>query len=127
MKNHKTRNVPVKSKTTNSETLNVFSVNANGMKKKVDSLKYLLEHLSISLFTLQETKLSKRGKLKIEEFEIFEAFRKKEGGGTLIGAHLSLHPILIQEYSDIFELLVIEIKIEGREIRVISGYGPQET
>ena len=39
MKNHKTRNVPVTSKTTNSETLNVFSVNANGMKKKVDSLK----------------------------------------------------------------------------------------
>ena len=33
-------------------------------------------------------------------------------------------PILIKEFS---ELLVIEIKAKNREIRVISGYGPQES
>ena len=106
--------------------LTVLTTNANGMKKKIESLKYLVDYFNVGVFTLQETNYSKRGKVKIDNFEIFEAFRKKDGGGTMIGAHKSLEPILIQEYSDDFELVVIEIKIEGKEIRMISGYGPQE-
>ena len=97
------------------------------MKKKVESLKYQIKHLNIGVFTLQETQFSKRGKLQIDGFEIFEALRKKEGGGTLIGAHKSLEPILIHEYSEEFELLVVEINIGGKYIRIVSGYGPQET
>ena len=34
--------------------------------------------------------------------------------------------MLVQEYSDKFELLVVEIIVAGKEIRIISGYGPQE-
>ena len=33
---------------------------------------------------------------------------------------------LIQEINDPFELLVVEIKVAKKEIRIISGYGPQE-
>ena len=44
----------------------------------------------------------------------------------MIGAHVALNPILISEYSDDFDLLVIEIKIQNKEIRLITGYGPQE-
>ena len=40
---------------------------------------------------------------------------------------MSLHPILIQEYNDSFELVVIEVKVREKVIRVITGYGPQET
>ena len=47
--------------------------------------------------------------------------------GTLIGVHKSLNPVLIQEYNDTFELLVVEISVSNRDIRVISGYGPQES
>ena len=86
------------------------------MKKKVLSLKYFITHLDIGVFTLQETKFVKKGNLKIFDFEIFEAYRKKEGGGTMIGAHKSLEPILIQEYSDEFELLIVEIKVGGKHI-----------
>ena len=114
-------------KSTISEYFNVLSSNANGLKFKLESLKYLVKHLNIGLFTLQETKLMKKGKVKIEGFELFEAFRKKDGGGTLIGAHKTLEPILIQEYSEDFELIIVEIKIEDNKLRVISGYGPQET
>ena len=39
-----------------------------------------------------------------------------------MAAHKSLDPILIEE----FELLVIEVKMGGRDVRVITGYGPQE-
>ena len=60
------------------------------------------------------------------DFKIFEAIRKKQKGGTLIAAHTSLDPILIEEYSEEFELLVIEVKIGGKDVKVISGHGPQE-
>jgi hypothetical protein len=35
--------------------------------------------------------------------------------------------VLIKEYSEEFELLVVEVKINKQELRIISGYGPQET
>ena len=84
--------------------------------------------MGAGLFTLQETHFKRKGKLntKFSDFEIFEAIRSKQKGGTLIGAHKSLDPILIEEYSDEFELLVVEVTIGGKEVRVISGYGPQE-
>ena len=34
--------------------------------------------------------------------------------------------MLVKEYSDDFELMVVEIKVAGREVRIIAGYGPQE-
>ena len=33
---------------------------------------------------------------------------------------------MIKEYSEDFELLVVEIKAATKEIRVVTGYGPQE-
>ena len=45
----------------------------------------------------------------------------------MIGIHTALRPILITEMNDPFELIVVEIKIGNREIRVMSGYGPQES
>ena len=126
-KNHKIPKVLVTPNNNSSEVLNVFTVNANGMKQKVESLKNLVKQLKIGVFTLQETRYLKRGNIKVDGFEIFEAFRKKKGGGTLIGVQNSLKPILIQEYSDEFELLVVEIAVEKTKICVISGYEPQET
>ena len=61
-----------------------------------------------------------------QEFVVFEAIRAKKGGGTLIAIHEDLNPKLVEEYNDEFELLVVEINTEDLEIRVISGYGPQE-
>ena len=39
----------------------------------------------------------------------------------------ALKPMLIKEYSDDFELLIVEIKIGDREVRIMTGYGPQES
>ena len=44
----------------------------------------------------------------------------------MIGLHVNLNPVLIKEYSEQFELLVVEIAVNTNRIRVISGYGPQE-
>ena len=45
----------------------------------------------------------------------------------MIGVHKALKPFLITELNDPFELIVVEITIGNREIRVMSGYGPQES
>ena len=64
----------------------------------------------------------------IDNFEIFESIRQgKLKGGTMIGVHKSLKPVLINELNDPFELLVVEIVTANKEIRVMSGYGPQES
>ena len=87
-----------------------------------------VNNLGAGLITIQETHFKKKGRMngKINDFEFFEAIRNKQKGGTLIGAHKSLDPVLIEEYCEDFEMLVVEVKLGGRDVRVISGYGPQE-
>jgi hypothetical protein len=106
----------------------IFSVNCAGCNNKVKSLVDNINHFGAGIFTLQETHFKKKGRLtkKFPDFQIFEAIRKKQKGGTLIGAHKSLDPILIEEYSEEFELLVIEVRLGGKDVRIITGYGPQE-
>ena len=72
------------------EFLNVFSTNAAGLKNKIQSLKCEINHTNSGIFTIQETHFKKKGTLKIQGFEIFEAIRDKQKGGTLIGIHKSL-------------------------------------
>ena len=105
----------------------MFSANAAGLNKKVHSLKYQVKECNAAVFTVQETNFKKKGRFKFEEFEIFEAIRQnKEKGGCMLGIHMSLEPVLIEEYSEKFELIVTEVKIGTKEIRNMTGYGPQE-
>ena len=104
----------------------IVSANAAQLKSKLNSFKSILKQSNAGVFTVQETHYSSKGKVQVQDFEVFEAIRNKAKGGTIIGAHKALKPCLIIEYSDDFELLVIEIKISNREVRIISGYGPQE-
>ena len=62
----------------------------------------------------------------MENFVIFESIRTKYGGGSMIGLHESLNPVLISLYENDFELIVVETKIGKKQIRFITGYGPQE-
>ena len=106
----------------------MFSTNAASLKSKLKSFKSELKRSKAGLFTLQETHYSRKGRLSLPDFEIFEAIRKgKAKGGTMIGVHKALRPILITELNDPFELIVVEITVGNREIRVMSGYGPQES
>ena len=107
--------------------LNIFAANADGLQGKQVSLKHEVNEAKASIFCIQETKFRKSGRFSMENFVIFEAIRKnKEKGGTMIGIDEKLKPVLVEEYSDTFELIVVEIKVEGKDIRVMTGYGPQE-
>ena len=45
----------------------------------------------------------------------------------MLGVHVGLQPVLIKEYNEQFELLVVQITAAEKDIRVITGYGPQES
>ena len=106
--------------------VNICSAISAGLKNKMKSLKSSLKALNAAIVTIQETHSIKKGKIKLEGFEIFEAIRKKSKGGTMIAVHKALKPVLINEYSEDFEIIVVECKLGGKEVRIITGYGPQE-
>ena len=100
--------------------------NAADLRMKTRSLKHIINHFKASIFSVQETHYKKKGKYCQDNFQIFEAIHKKEGGGSMLGVHVSLKPVLISEYIDTFELLVVEVKVETKCKRILTGYGPQE-
>ena len=104
LENSKLRKPKVKrgGKKYKNQSLVLFSANAEGLKPKIESLKNELNDLNVAVFTIQETHHTKKGMLKLEKYEIFEAIRKKQDGGTLIGVNKSLNPILIKDYDENF-------------------------
>ena len=117
-----------KSKTPQNCTVKMLSANAAGCANKMQSLVDNVKNIDAAIITLQETHFNKKGKMneKFPDFEVFEAIRDKVKGGTAVIVHKSLKPVLIEEYSTEFELIVVEVKIGDIEVRLIVGYGPQE-
>ena len=127
-KSNKTKNTKTKrgNKKKKEKYVNIFSTNAAQLKGKLDSFKNGLNETNAEIFTVQETHYANKGQFQVRNFEIFEAIRKKAKGGTAIGVHKALKPVLISEHSDDFEMVVVEVKAAHKEIRVLTGYGPQE-
>ena len=128
MKNHKTKIHKVTrrgGKSISGLKLKVISTNSQG--DKFTSLGGLVKSKCAAVFTCQETMSRKKGKHSLDSFIIFEAIRKKTGGGSMLGVHESLNPHLIALYEEDFELIVVETKVGNKEIRFITGYGSQET
>ena len=128
-KNNETNKYIVKrGKKKHKETeLIILSTNAASLKSKLKSFKSELKRSQAGIFTLQETHMSTKGKVQFNDFITFEAMRKvKAKGGAMIGVHSALKPVLISEYNDTFEIIVVEFEAANRKFRILSGYGPQE-
>ena len=92
--------------------LNVLSTNAAGLKHKANDLKNKISYFESAIFAVQETQYRKKGNFKMDNFVIFEAIRKnKEKGGSMLGIDMNLQPVLVNEYSETFELIVVEIQV----------------
>ena len=57
--------------------------NSGGLNLKRESLFYAINDLKPALITIQETKFSNYGTLKLSGYEIFECLRDEMGGGGL--------------------------------------------
>ena len=94
---------------------------------KADSLVNKVKSTGANIVTIQETHSQRKERVKLPaNFVIFEAIRKAKNGGILCSVNENLNPKLIEEYDNPFELLVVEIETQKRDIRVIIGCGPQE-
>ena len=127
LKKYKSKKHSKATKTQNTY-VNILSTNASGLKNQLGDFKNKVKYFNSSIFTVQETHFPKKGRFHMDDYHIFEAIRKnKDKGGTMIGVHIDLKPVLVKEYSDQFELLVVEIVTKGTTMRLLSGYGPQES
>ena len=117
-------------------SLKLMGNNVNSLLQKLESLENVLSVEKPSVIFLQETKLGRPGRIKTpssNKYTWYELFRTEhaekgqKGGGIAIGVLNDLDPSWIGEGDDDVEVLVIEIWIEGFPIRLICGYGPQES
>ena len=105
----------------------IIGTNAGGLNRKRDSLFNVINQINPSVVTIQETKFMREGSLKIPGYQIFECTRpeSKSGGGLLTAALNNLDPLLITKDKET-EILVIQVNVNGNNIRIINGYGCQE-
>ena len=61
-----------------------MGVNAAGLRSKFLTFKKVLEELKPSVFLVEETKLKEAGRIKVEDYVVFEKVREnRDGGGGL--------------------------------------------
>ena len=116
-----------KSAKTFCKSLRLLGVNSAGLKSKLTTFRKVLTELQPSVFFIEETKYKETGKLKVDNYVIFELVRKnKEGGGLALGCAKELNPVWVREGDDRVEALSVEIFVNKMKIRCCVAYGCQE-
>ena len=102
-----------------------MGTNSAGLLNKTDSLASNINKSSPAVIFIQETKVSGKGQIKVNNYQIFEVVRSKSSGGSfLTGVHKYLNPVFISGVEDEIEILVVQGQTNGVDIRFING--PQE-
>ena len=110
-----------------SKSLRFLGVNAAGLKSKLNTFKKVLKELQPSVFFVQESKYKEEGKLKLENFEIFESVREsRDGGGLVLGCLRELEPVLVSKGDEEVEAMSVDISVKKMRIRCCVAYGCQE-
>ena len=117
-----------KRRITNISThIRFMGVNSAGLRSKLPTFKKVLSDLKPSVFFVQETKFKTEGKLKLDNYVIFELIRRnKEGGGLALGCEKSLKPAWVREGDEDVEAISVDIFVEGVKIRYCAANGCQE-
>ena len=106
--------------------MNIIAANSAGLFNKLESFKRIVSLFKPGVILLQETKATRKNKLKLSNYVIFEHVRKETGGGGLLTAiHETLEPVSVN-LEDEEELITVEAKLGNQKVRFINGYGPQE-
>ena len=111
-----------------SKSMRFMGVNAAGLRSKLFTFKKVLEELKPSVFFIEETKLKESGKIKFDNYIVFEKVRKTKvnGGGLAIGCVKELNPTWVREGEEEVEALSIDIFVQNMKIRCCVAYGCQE-
>ena len=85
-------------------------LNPDGAMSKLTTIRKVIRELGVSVWMMQETKLSQPGKLKFDGFVTYEHLRcEKEGGGIALSALKELKPALVRDGGDNIEALTVNI------------------
>ena len=100
--------------------------NCAGIKNKRESFSNLIS--SLNPVFLQETKLYSKGHVTIPGFFVFETNRaQNKGGGLITAVHKKYNPSLVEADYENPDILSVQCKIGTSSVRLINGYGPQES
>ena len=96
-----------------------MGVNAGGLRPKLLTFKKILNELKPSVFLIEETKYKDEGKMKIENYLIFELVRKSRdgGGGLALGCLKELNPVWLRDGGSDIEALSVVISVREMKIR----------
>ena len=106
--------------------MNIVGSNSAGILNKLESFRRNISLFTPGVYFIQESKVPRKGKVKVNDYVIFERVRKVGGGGGLLTAvHKSLNPVSIGDDVD-EEVLVVQAELLDKKVRFINAYGPQE-
>ena len=113
-----------------SKSMNIFAVNAAGIKSKLKSFNKILLELCPEIWMLQETKLKPHEHIKcasLSDYQIFYLNRQEsQGGGLAVGVTKDLESTLIREGDDETEAMAVKVVVGNLAVRIINAYGAQE-
>ena len=96
--------------------MNIFGSNAAGLLNKTESFFRNISLFNPGVYFVQETKVPHKGKIKLNDYLIFESVHKVGGGGGLLTAvHKNLNPVSVgDEYEE--EVLVVQTEIQDKKV-----------
>ena len=110
-----------------AESFLLMGSNANGLSTKQESLLHVINELNPSVITIQETFHNRKGRIKLEGYQIFEKIRdEKSRGGIHTAVKESLKPILVED-NDSEEIMTVQIEIMDKTRPEVSEADPQKT
>ena len=110
------------------KSLRFMGVNSAGLRSKLPTFRKIISELKPSVFCIEETKYKEIGRLKMENYFIYELVRKnREGGGLAFGCVKALKPAWVREGDDEVEALSVDIFVTNMKIRCCVAYGCQES
>ena len=106
----------------------ILGGNAAGLLNKKESFLRNISIFKPAAYLIQESKVSQKNRVEVADYVIFEHIRKTGGGGGVLTAvHKALNPINIGDDVEGEEIVAVEATFGDRKLRLINGYGPQET
>ena len=117
-----------------NKSLRFLGVNAAGIFSKWTTFKKILYELEPAVFFIEETKCKVKGKLKLDNYCIYEQIRDIDptkkgqvGGGLALGCKSVLQPMWVRDGGKDVEALSVNIFVVNMKIRCCVAYGCQET